>query len=112
MEGENEPRRGAGRILYLGPPLSGCCLRTPETPFPGCGFQGSGSLCFSLLPLNAQQLMGTIFSRIHLPEFLKLLNLSAWVEKKVFRQFLQVDSWKAEEGVQRTGVGGRVVMRE
>ena len=56
--------------------ISGCCLLPPETLFPGSGFQGLGSLHFSLLPLNAQQQMGTIFYSIHLPELLKLLNLS------------------------------------
>ena len=76
------PEGERGGFSTSGLLISGCCLRTPETPFPGCGFQGFGSLCFSRLPLNAQQLMGTIFYRIHLPELLKLLNLSAWVEKK------------------------------
>ena len=94
--------------------VSGCCLHTPETPFPGSGFQGLGSLRFSHLPLKAQQQMGTIFYHVHLPELLKWLNLSASVKKKKrgFRQFLQIDRWKAEEGVQGTGVAGRVVMRE
>ena len=80
--GRMTPAGERGGFSTLGLLVSGCCLHTPETPFPGSGFQGLGSLRFSHLPLKAQQQMGTIFYHGHLPELLKWLNLSASVEKK------------------------------
>lgn len=105
------PAGERGGFSTLGLLVSGCCLRTPETPFPGSGFQGLGSLRFSHLPLKAQQQMGTIFYHVHLPELLKWLNLSASVEKKKKKieslgNSCRLIARKLRKGCRGLGLGG------
>lgn len=55
------------------------------------------SLLCSLLPLKAQQQMGTVPHRGHSPQLLKSLNSSASVKTMSLQAtttFLQIDSWK------------------